>query len=592
MSRTFSHLLLATLLAGFLAPVPNARGATPDEIERSINKGKEYLKQIVVDSFKSQGEAVNCTPGEVALAGLALLESGVSAEDESIKRIAARVREASYSQHRTYNVALCLLFLDRLGKSADVPLIQLLGVRLAVGQRPQGGWSYICIVEPTAAAVQQLKNRLRVDELTTLPPGTVKLHPDVERYALGLRRAPTERSAEDAIGVQEDNSNTQFATNGLWAARRHGLNVENNLAAVERRFLASQLPNGGWGYHVGGPAGPSMTCAGLLAIATGIARRDDKGKEAPKAPPPSDGREAAARRGLIALASTLGHLRGQSLTGQAGLGNGDLYYFWSLERVCVIYNLEQLAGVDWHAVGADTLVRAQNRDGSWEYRSFPAAGTALALLFLNKANLTKDLQAVKREQFSELRSADVPRMEKTPATPVVPPKGVVTKPSPTLPTPKVEQAALVAADLLKASDAEWPIVLAKLRDEKGPTFTRALVLAANKVEGNRKKDVRGALADRLTRMTAATLREMLGSDEAELRRAAVLACAMKDDAAHIPDLIDRVRDDSPIVWPAVRAALKSLTGQDFGPPTNSTPDDRRRAAEAWKAWYSQKKSSP
>ena len=47
------------------------------------------------------------------------------------QRIITAVRDASYSQSKTYQVSLCILFLDRLWDPADVPLIQTLAVRLS-----------------------------------------------------------------------------------------------------------------------------------------------------------------------------------------------------------------------------------------------------------------------------------------------------------------------------------------------------------------------------------------------------------------------------------------------------------------------------
>lgn len=595
-------------------------GATPEEIAAAIKRGTQYLKGTVTDGFVSQQDTTkDFTPGEVALAGLALLESGLTPEDETLKYITSKVRQDSYTQYRTYNIACCLLFLDRLGEAKDTPLIQLLGARLAVGQRPNGGWSYSCISEPPAAVVEDLKKRLRADSDVSKPAdgGTAKLHPEVERHALTLRRAPPEPDEDDpnAQGaiLPEDNSNTQFALLGLWAARRHGLNVEQNLLAVERRFLATQLPNGAWGYH-GGPDArypepkPSMTCAGLLAIATGLARRDElTAQPAPNTQPAPKGKGAfpgnkglppnlqlAARRGLMALATTLEGLRGQGINqNHFPWGTADVYYLWSVERVCMIYQLEKLAGVDWYAVGSDTLVKAQQQDGSWRFKSFPVAGTSLALLFLNKTNLLRDLRAVKGEEYNELRTRDFPTQGKKVPSPQPAPKDLNPKSSsslpPSLPEVPDDPALRLATELVRSSEAEWSVRLNQLRDEKGTTFTRALVIAANRLDGVRKASVRDALAERLTRMTAATLREMLNSEEPELRRAAALACGMKDDPSHIPDLILLVRDDNTAVWPAARAALKSLTGQDFGPAPNSSADQRQQAAKAWQAWYERTK---
>ena len=61
------------------------------------------------------------------------------------------------------------------------------------------------------------------------------------------------------------------------------------------------------------------------------------------------------------------------------------------------------------------------------------------------------------------------------------------------------------------------------------------------------------LVERLTCMTAATLRNKLEEESPELRRAAVLACAAKDDSAYVPDLMQRLDDTDEAV---VRAAGK------------------------------------
>ena len=83
---------------------------------------------------------------------------------------------------------------------------------------------------------------------------------------------------------------------------------------------------------------------------------------------------------------------------------------------------------------------------------------------------------------------------------------------------------------------------------------------------------------------------MLKSEDVELRRAAILACAMKDDKAHIPDLIARLADDEDVVVRASRAALKSLSGgQDFGPQAGSTKLDKSVAVEQWKDWWAKQK---
>src|SRR5262249_41182296 len=155
-------------------------------------------------------------------------------------------------------------------------------------------------------------------------------------------------------------------------------------------------------------------------------------------------------------------------------------------------------------------------------------------------------------------------------------------------TPDSRDAKALAADLIAATDADWDKALAKLRDEKGPAFTQALVIAAGRLDGDRKKAARAALAERLTRMTAATLRAMMKNEDVELRRGAVLAMAMKDDKGHLPDLIAALADEEEVVVRAARAGLKSVTGEDFGPAPDATPAQRAAAIRAWSEWLKKK----
>ena len=70
-----------------------------------------------------------------------------------------------------------------------------------------------------------------------------------------------------------------------------------------------------------------------------------------------------------------------------------------------------------------------------------------------------------------------------------------------------------------------------MRDAKGILYTEALAVAIPHLEGQVRKQAREALAERLSRMTSATLGLKLEDDDTEVRRAAALAVAMKEDKA-------------------------------------------------------------
>ncbi len=649
MLRARLVLGIAVLLSLATAGTGDLSGATPKEIDAAIQKGAAYLKKSGGTAGKNARDANHV--GSVALAGLALLEAGTPTGDPATKKITEAIRDAAYTETRTYQISLCIFYLDRNGDPADQPLIQMLGVRLLAGQNVSGGWTYECISPVSQATERALRAKLGDATLTAggkqpaapkagTPPATGtdklpvagKLHADVERYRQGLLAGDTKKTHLD------DNSNTQFGILGIWVCRKHGVPVEHALDLIEKRFLTTQNETGGWPYIVNADkrdGSPSMTCAGLLGLATAIGRREEKRlkaelatKPAPKEPgkvnspefdpndpffnppkpdpakkaepapkgkqPPADNRDAAVKLAFDSLATTLAHDGGKGKG--KGKGNShDLYFLWSLERVGVIYGIEQIGKTDWYDYGAAQLIPAQNADGSWGGRGGygPDVNTAFAMLFLSRANIARDLSAsVQRNPSNaELRAGlglptDKDPIAKSPDPAPMPknaenPKPfppIVPVPMPNPPKPVAGTSATeIALELTRARGAEWTATLTRIRDAKGAENTSALLAVIPLLDGEQKKAARDALAERLCRMTAVSLRGMLKADDAELRRAAALACAMKDDKTHIPDLIEVLNDKDENVVKVTRAALKSLTNQNFA------------TLAEWREWYAKEK---
>src|SRR5262245_57199984 len=103
-----------------------------DKIEKAVERGVNILRQ----SQRSDGGFGSYGAGSTALAGLALLECGVRTDGEVITKAQSFVRDQIIPGNDVYHVALAIMFLDRLGDPADVPLIQALAVRLMEGQLP------------------------------------------------------------------------------------------------------------------------------------------------------------------------------------------------------------------------------------------------------------------------------------------------------------------------------------------------------------------------------------------------------------------------------------------------------------------------
>jgi hypothetical protein len=185
-------------------------------------------------------------------------------------------------------------------------------------------------------------------------------------------------------GGISDNSNTQFALLGLWAARRHDVPVEHSLQLSKQRFTGSQNNDGGWGYLMGIPSTPPMTCVGLLGLAMGHGAFFDGNRAKLEDP--------AIRDGLRALGQAIGT---PSADPNVKPPIENLYFLWSVERVAVLYDLKTIGGKDWYGWGAQTLLPNQHADGHWFSRRFHGSSeqvdTCFALLFLKRSNLTPDL---------------------------------------------------------------------------------------------------------------------------------------------------------------------------------------------------------
>jgi hypothetical protein len=153
------------------------------------------------------------------------------------------------------------------------------------------------------------------------------------------------------------------------------------------------------------------------------------------------------------------------------------------------------------------------------------------------------------------------------------------------------EATQLCDELVKARGDGQMSVLARLRDAKGIDNTDALALAIPKLPvGAAQREARDALAQRLTRMTAATLRDKLQEDAVEVRRAAALACGRKKATEHIPDLLQLLDDPEVAVIQAARTALKELSGEDFGPDEEAGRRGRASAAVAWRKWWKEHQS--
>lgn len=376
--------VLIIVLGGVPALSLGQPAASDPRIDTATANGVEYLRrQQSRAGHWDYRLAHDHRLGMTALCGLAMMENGVSSEDEAIVRAAEVVRELAISSDQTYDLALAILFLSRLqgtNRGELDGLIQRLARRLEGGHNG-GFWSY------------------RVPLGTSYEAGTT---------GPGGTRPP--RDSGGFLGGPGDLSNTQFALLGIWTGGRHDYNSDAALEALDDHLRSTVNPDGGWGYRPGIASAPAMTCAGLMGLAIAASR------------PSLAERLTSLARGEALVADPVFAKALEKVSADARFigPSTDVYYLWSLERVCVALGLSDLNGLDWYAIGAESLLNRQLPNGGWppgSWQSLPE--TCLALLFLRKSNLAFELDRVlrlpgpKRENPEEIEPQIVQAAETT-----------------------------------------------------------------------------------------------------------------------------------------------------------------------------------
>lgn len=344
-SRRNQRFAVGMLPIAFLFVVHSASRADNPVVESAIKRGALYIQrqQLQDGCWQSRGHRL----GETALAGLALLAAGQSVDSPAVAAAARAVRQRALGNRETYDVSLAVMFLDRLGDRKDSEMIRRLGQSLAAGQAADGCWTY----------------------------------------------------SLDGSAGNGDNSNAQFAVLACWICRRHGVAMDDTILKADRYFrLTINQADGGWGYTPGSRSTPAMTCAGLIALAAERGISLQRSQAAPsgkrKAPARQDGppQDLVPDKNDPVVAAALEYLavqlRQDRIEAQSKPLAG-LYFYWSLERVGVIYGLAKIRSVDWYGWGVERLLRMQRPDGGWG--SQDCVDTDFAILFLSRANVAEDL---------------------------------------------------------------------------------------------------------------------------------------------------------------------------------------------------------
>ncbi|MHC4444294.1 MAG: DUF4159 domain-containing protein [Planctomycetota bacterium] len=322
-----SLALRAGLLFMFLFSPAFGQQVTGREVQVSIKAAVKWLRSQQGNNGEWAGYD-RYEGGVTALATLALLNAGISADDGRMKLAISAVRGCPLKY--TYVVGLKAAVLSAVDPVVYRAEIQSAADWLCRAQHTSGMWGY------------------------------------------DLRSAHT------------DFSNTQYALLGLHEADRAGAKIDDQVwRKAERAWTKSQLEDGGWGYvpRVRKSTG-SMTTAGIASLyITGNSMKmaGERGfTEDGQAP--HCGRYSSYRplsRAMLWLSKNF------SATRNPGNNMWYYYYLYGVERVGILSGVKYFGKHDWYRAGAAHLVGTQSREGYWKERS-PVVDTSFALLFLAK----------------------------------------------------------------------------------------------------------------------------------------------------------------------------------------------------------------
>ncbi len=391
----------------------------------------------------------------------------------------------------------------------------------------------------------------------------------IAAYLLGQQKANgswdyTSRTAGDA-------SISQYAILGLWEAANAGIDVPPNVwDRAASWYLSDQSDAGGWCYHRDEPGHPdtlSMTAAGagsLLICQRQLQRyRAERPATSKLLKPlvtegikgdykPSNSNasiNSAVNRGMSWISANF------NPANTTVVGQTPYYMLYGLERIGALSDKQTLGRLDWYAKGRAFIESTQHPDGSWSGAHGSEMNTVWAILFLTKST-AKTIQRVTIRRLGAGTLLGGRGLPKDLSSMTVAGGRVVSRPMngavegmlAVLEDPRAEQSQAAVSGLVDRYFNEGPKVLKPHKQR---------------------------------------FRRMLSERDPSLRRVAVWALSRMGDFDVIPNLIDALTDPEEEVVAAAKLGLMlvSRKSDGLGPPSPSTPEERKLAVERWHSWY-------
>lgn len=345
------------LLAGFafatgMSLNRTARAATPEQVQKAIEKAKEWLYKQQnpkgtwehVEKPIPDGEKGDADPDARQWGGLT-----------SLATYALLAAEESPQAPKLQNAISFL-------KAAPIEGIYATGMRCQV-------WLFLSDDKSVRPLIERDKEFL-----------LRSLHQDVAHAKdnrFGFYPYYFERGKPHPADWY-DHSVSQYGVLGMWALEQAGAEVPIKYwQVVNAAWERAQYSDGGWSYRqkfvdaapdsTQAAETPQMAAAGIATLfitqeyltADLVACRGNVSND-------------HIERGLRWMDKRIGE----------ALTNGNLYGMYGIERIGVASGRKYFSTTNWYEVGADYLVKKQKPDGSWEGQWGVLPDTCFALLFL------------------------------------------------------------------------------------------------------------------------------------------------------------------------------------------------------------------
>jgi hypothetical protein len=372
--------------------------------------------------------------------------------------------------------------------------------------------------------------------------------------------------------VAGDTSISQYALLGLWECANAGAYVPPSVwDRAAAWYLSVQGSNGGWSYHPDEDASTqriSTTAAGvgsLLLCDRELTAHSNRQEN----PSPllvrltGQERDRDYRRAISRVQIERGVRMGLDwLSANFDPSNGALfgatayYSMYGIERIWAFADRRMLGNADLFERAKSFVLSTQNPDGSWPTQELAErVNTAWALLFLTRST-RKSIERVARQRLGAgtlIGGRYLPR---------------------DLTTVTVAAGKIVSRPMNGAAEE----MIKALEDDRVRSADDAVSGLVNRYHQE------GPLA---LRPFKARFRRMLSSRDPGLREVAAWALARTGDLDIVPNLIGALTDREERVVVAARTGLQLLSRKidGYGPADGSTPEDRKKAAEAWQQWY-------